>query len=97
MDEDEADAEGGHDQTGLSPAPRREVERGERGQTRQSDALQHQAETLPPDLADHPEEGQTQTNGEGASAGDANPSRQPTVEDEKDGDDEGSGDKMDTA
>jgi len=44
-----------------------------------------------------PEEGQTQTNGEGASAGDANPSRQPTVEDEKDGDDEGSGDKMDTA
>ena len=52
-DEDEADAESRHDEPGMAPATRREVERGEGREAREADALQHQAETLTPDLADH--------------------------------------------
>src|ERR1700734_1492150 len=57
--EDEADPESRHHEPGMAPAPRREVERSEGREAREADALQHQAEALPPNLADHAIERQT--------------------------------------
>ena len=44
--QDEADAERGHDKSGVSPAARREVKRSKGGEAGQADTLQHQAETF---------------------------------------------------
>src|ERR1700733_323516 len=59
--ENEADTESRHHKPGMAPAPRREIERSESREARKADALQHQAEALTPNLADHAVERQTLT------------------------------------